>query len=161
VHTLILGPHLERILAAADVPEDFALLSIDIDSFDYDVWKDMDAYRPAVVVIEIDSGIEPGIRRVWASDDGMDGVGTSFTSMVELGRSKGYVPLCHTGNLFFVRDDLAGHVGPLPTNPDDLFIREWIDPSTLQVWRRKLRWLTPQRALCKAEEAFATLRSRA
>ena len=53
------GAHLERILASADVPNEFGLLSIDIDSFDYDVWKNMDAYRTAVVVIKIDSGIDP------------------------------------------------------------------------------------------------------
>ena len=96
----------------------------------------------------------PGIRRVWA---GENCAATTFTSMVELGRSKGYTPVCHTGNLFFVRDDLAGHVGPLPADPDELFIRDWINPTPLRVWRRKLRWLTPQRVLCKAEETFANL----
>jgi hypothetical protein len=148
------GPHLEQILATLDVPSEFGLLSIDIDSFDYEIWKGMDVYRPAVVVIEIDSSTLPGIRRVWA---GENCAATTFTSMVELGRSKGYTPVCHTGNLFFVRDDLAGHVGPLPADPDELFIRDWINPTPLRVWRRKLRWLTPQRVLCKAEETFANL----
>jgi hypothetical protein len=151
------GPHLEQILASLDVPSELGLLSIDIDSFDYDVWKGMDAYRPAVVVIEIDSSTEPGIRRVWA---GEDRPATTFTSMVELGRSKGYTPVCHTGNLFFVRNDLADDVGPLLVDANDLFIRDWIDPTPLRVWRRKLRWLTPQRVLCKAEETFATLSHR-
>lgn len=163
------GPHLEQILGALDVPSEFGLLSIDIDSFDYEIWKGMDVHRPAVVVIEIDFSTLPGIRRVWASENGAataggshlpvasEGEGTTFTSMVELGRSKGYTPVCHTGNLFFVRDDLAGHVGPLPADPDELFIRDWIDPTPLRVWRRKLRWLTPQRVLCKAEETFANL----
>lgn len=156
VHAFIeSGPQVEQILASLDVPSHFGLLSIDIDSFDYDVWKTMDACRPAVVVIEIDSSTEPGVRRIWA---GEDYAATTFTSMVELGRSKGYAPVCHTGNLFFVRNDLASHVGSLPADPDDLFVRDWMDPTPFREWRRKLRWLTPQRVLCKAEEVFATLR---
>ena len=148
------GPHLEQILTSVHVPFDFGLLSIDIDSFDYEVWKGMSEYRAAVVVIEIDSSTEPGVRRVW---NGEEFAATTFSSMVELGRSKGYTPVCHTGNLLFVRDDLAGYLGPLPAQPEELFIRDWIDPTRLQVWRRKLRWLTPQRVLCKAEETFANL----
>jgi hypothetical protein len=149
------GSHLEQLLASAHVPVDYGLLSIDIDSFDYEIWKGMSEFRPAVVVIEIDSSTPPGVRHVW---DGEEYAATTFTSMVELGVSKGYTPVCHTGNLIFVRDDLVEHLGELPAESDDLFIRDWIDPTRVQVWRRKLRWLTPQRALCKAEEIFAKLR---
>jgi len=149
------GSHLEQILSSAEVPQDFGLLSIDIDSFDYEIWKGMTLYRPAVVVIEIDSSTPPGIRRVWSSGPY---AATTFTSMVELGESKGYSLVCHTGNLIFVRQDLMDPF-KLDTPPklDDLFITDWLDPTPLQVWRRKFRWLTTQRALCKAQETFAKL----
>jgi hypothetical protein len=145
------GPHLEDILTSVHVPLDFGLLSIDIDSFDYEIWKGMHRYCPAVVIIEIDSSTLPGVRRIW---NGEKYPATTFTSMVELGRSKGYSPVCHTGNLIFVRADLAVHLGDIPSEPDEIFIRDWIDPTRWQVWRRKLRWLTPQRALCKVQQTI-------
>lgn len=69
------------------------LLSIDIDGNDYNVWK---AYKgkPAIVVIEINSDIRP--------EDRVFDRGTSYLPMVELGISKGYFLLCHTGNLIFI-----------------------------------------------------------
>ncbi len=151
------GKHLEQILESANVPRDFGLLSIDIDSFDFDILKGMDQYRPAVIIIEIDSSIPPGILQVW---DGVTKRTTSFTSMVELGISKGYLPVCHTGNVIFVRNDLVEYLGESIPEPDDLFIRDWINPTRMQVFRRKLRGFTPQRALGKAEDVFANLTQR-
>ena len=149
------GSHLEQILSSVDVPRDFGLLSIDIDSFDYEIWKGMNLYHPAVVVIEIDSSTPPGVRRVWSNEPY---AATTFTSMVELGLSKGYSAVCHTGNLIFVRQDLMDPFKlDTPPKPDDLFITDWMDPTIYQVWRRKFRWLTTQRALCKAQETFTKL----
>jgi len=34
--------------------------------------------------------------------------GASFSSLVELGKSKGYTLVCHTGNCFFVSNELTG-----------------------------------------------------
>jgi hypothetical protein len=151
------GPHLEQILSTSGVPHDFGLLSIDIDSFDYDIWKGMELYRPAVVVIEIDSSTAPGVHRVWS---GEPQPATTFTSMAELGQSKDYSLVCHTGNLIFVRKDLiAPFEVDIPAELNDLFITDWMDPSRLQVWRRKLRWFTRQRAMCKVEEMYFKLRS--
>ena len=150
------GPHLEQILSTAGVPHDFGLLSIDIDSFDYEIWKGLELYRPAVVVIEIDSSTAPGVHRVWS---GESQPATTFTSMAELGRSKDYSLVCHTGNLIFVRDDLIEPFKfDIPTELNDLFITDWIDPSRFQVWRRKLRWFSRQRAMCKVEEILSNLK---
>lgn len=152
------GPHLEKILASTAIPRDFGLLSIDVDSFDYDIWKGMDSYRPAVVVIEIDSSTPPGTRRVWS---GESSVTTTFTSMAELGQSKGYTLVCHTGNMIFVRTDLSQPFDiDVPPNVDDLFIHDWIDTTFVKEWRRKIRWFSPQRATCKANEALARLTGR-
>jgi len=149
------GHHLEQILSTSGVPHDFGLLSIDIDSFDYDIWQGMELYRPAVVVIEIDSSTTPGVHRVWS---GEPQPATTFTSMAELGRSKDYSLVCHTGNLIFVREDLIEPFKfDIPAELDDLFITDWMDPSRFQVWRRKLRWFSRQRAMCKAEEILSKL----
>lgn len=69
------------------------LLSIDIDGNDYSVWKSYKG-RPAIVVIEINSDISP--------EEKVYDKGTSYSPMVQLGISKGYFLLCHTGNLVFV-----------------------------------------------------------
>ena len=37
------------------LPKDFELLSIDIDSCDYQVWQSIEHYKPKLVIIEIDS----------------------------------------------------------------------------------------------------------
>lgn len=70
------------------------LLSIDIDGNDYNVWK---AYKgkPAIVIIEINSSYPPEAKVI-------NFQGTSYTPMVQLGISKDYFLLCHTGNLVFV-----------------------------------------------------------
>lgn len=152
------GPHLEKMLASAGVPDNFGLLSIDIDSFDYDIWAGMETYRPAVVVIEIDSSTPPGTERIWA---GEDFVATTFTSMAVLGQSKGYTLVCHTGNLIFVRSDLSRpFAAEIPTHINDLFIQDWIEPTPLKEWRRKFRWLSPQRAACKATDVLSNLTGR-
>lgn len=118
----------------------------------------MDSYRPAVVVIEIDSSTPPGTRRVWS---GENSVTTTFTSIAELGHSKGYTLVCHTGNMIFVRSDLGQPFrNEIPPNVDDLFIDDWIEPTFAKEWRRKIRWFSPQRAGCKATEAFAKLTGR-
>jgi hypothetical protein len=76
------------------------VLSIDCDGPDFGIWK---AYNgnPDIVIIEINSS-------VMATDDGPvsdSERGTAYKPMVELGISKGYFLLCHTGNLIFVRNE--------------------------------------------------------
>ena len=72
-----------------------SVLSIDIDNNDYHIWK---AYNgtPDIVIIEINSSIQPHITMIPGDR------GASYRSMVELGISKGYTLLCHTGNLIFI-----------------------------------------------------------
>lgn len=97
------------------VPEEFGLLSIDIDYNDFYVWKAINQkYRPAVVVIEYNATHLPEEDKVvqhrpFFSGDGTNYFGASILAYYNLGRSKGYslVYAEKAGvNLFFVRDDL-------------------------------------------------------
>ena len=90
---------LDNILQKNSVSTDFDVLSIDIDGYDYHVWNSFKTFRPKIVIIEINSSIPEGHRQLHNPPDQML---TSFTSMVELGISKNYKPLCHTGNLIFI-----------------------------------------------------------
>lgn len=106
---------LDGILSKTRVPRDFSVLSIDVDGPDYWIWNGMTDYAPAVVVIEIESSFPPD--RDYFHGHGV--IGTSFRSMVRLGRAKGYSPVCHTGNVIFVRSDLADGM------PEATFLERW------------------------------------
>src|SRR5882724_12407449 len=98
-----------------DVPQEFDLLSIDIDYNDYWVWKAITGYRPRVVVIEYNASVAPAESRAVEYDpdahgDGTNYFGASLLAMSNLGREKGYALVgCNsTGvNAFFVREDLV------------------------------------------------------
>lgn len=95
---------LDNILKSTDIPNDFVLLSIDIDSSDYHVWKSLEEYNPIIVVIEINSSISPYDEN-WIQEDGTEYETTSFLPMYKLGVNKGYTFLLHSGNMFFIRND--------------------------------------------------------
>jgi hypothetical protein len=93
---------LDKLLSNTVIPTDFDLLSIDIDSYDLDVWEGFTCYHPNVVIIEINSSIPPGIYHRHTSRR----QGNSFSSTIEVARRKGYALVCHTGNLIFVHNGL-------------------------------------------------------
>jgi hypothetical protein len=145
---------LDRVLARTPIPMEFALLSIDIDGFDYQVWSSLQHYRPTIVIIEINSSTPPGRERVHG-EHGQQG--TTFSAMLKLGTRKGYRLVAHTGNMIFVRDELVGKLGLPPIEleqPDKLFVTEWVNPTRLQQLRRKVKGMTPQRALVKIQNVL-------
>ena len=77
---------LDKILKKTKITKDFDILSIDIDSFDLAVWKSLRKYRPKIVIIEINSGLLPGIKQV----HGNGKIGNSFTSTMEYAQKNKY-----------------------------------------------------------------------
>ena len=117
---------LEKVLEKTKIPLDFEILSIDIDSYDLDVWETLEKYRPKIIVIEINSSIKPGIIQRHGSSN----QGNSFSATVEVGKKKGYVLVCHTGNCIFLRDDLKNKISyekNLLDDPDILFDKSWLN----------------------------------
>jgi hypothetical protein len=114
---------LDMILATTSIPKDFDILSIDIDSYDYQVWKAVTEYSPRIVVIEINSSIPPTIPDHIHGEKGADG--TSFLPMLRLGKSKGYTLICHTGNMIFVRNDLAHLYTDLLIPAENCYTSNW------------------------------------
>lgn len=116
---------LDSILEKTAIPYDFTLLSIDIDSYDLEVWEGLKNYKPIVVVIEINSSIPPGVMHRHSDQKG----GNSFSSTVEVGKSKGYDLVCHTGNLIFLDRSYVTQLN-LPAeifiNPEALFLSTWL-----------------------------------
>jgi hypothetical protein len=106
---------LNTILKKYNFPDDFDLLSIDIDCNDYYVWKNLLDFEPKVVIIEVNSYRDPlcieypkhkayqetfDILEEWKPD--RIKVGTSYLAMVKLGLDKNYIPISFTGNIIFV-----------------------------------------------------------
>jgi len=89
--------NINKLFKKYSVPNDLDLLSIDIDSNDFWVWKAINKkYIPKLVVIEynatisIDSAmsIEYNKNQIW--DGGSDYFGASLLAMYRLARAKGY-----------------------------------------------------------------------
>jgi hypothetical protein len=111
----VTASNINELFAQYEVPYNLDVLSIDIDSNDFYVWKAIDnKYRPRLVVIEYNASHLPNEDKVVMHNpnhywDGTNYYGASILAMYHLGRSKGYslVYAENRGvNLFFVRDDL-------------------------------------------------------
>lgn len=115
-HAMVTAENVEDLLSAAQVPQSFDLLSIDIDGNDYWVWQAIASYRPRVVVCEFNGALDPALSLTQPYDpssgwDKTDYYGASLKALTELGAHKGYT-LVHTDltgtNAFFVVDEHAG-----------------------------------------------------
>jgi hypothetical protein len=112
----ITAENIEDLFRGGKVPEEFDLLSIDIDRNDYYVWRGISHYRPRVVVIEYNPIYPPTMSWVVPYDptamwDSTTRTGASLKALEELGDKMGYALVgCNlTGvNAFFVRKDLLG-----------------------------------------------------
>ena len=99
------GDNLDSILAATPIPQDFDVLSIDIDGNDFHVWNATSDYRPKVVVIEFNPTIPTDVDFVQVQSPNVT-QGCGLRSLVNLGKLKGYelvsVTFC---NAIFVRSE--------------------------------------------------------
>jgi hypothetical protein len=93
---------LDYLLKDTFLPKDFDLLSIDIDSSDYQIWESLENYKPKLVIIEIDSRHDENAESIYNFNEKT----TSFKSMLQLATKKDYKLLCSTGNMFFLRNDI-------------------------------------------------------
>ncbi|MFI4951267.1 MAG: hypothetical protein ACHP7A_09565, partial [Caulobacterales bacterium] len=106
----------DALIAELAKGEELDLLSIDVDSIDYWLWRAIVTVRPRLVVIEYNAAWPPSVRKTVAHDpalrwDGSNFMGASLGALEALGREKGYglVGCSLAGvNAFFVRDDLVG-----------------------------------------------------
>jgi hypothetical protein len=107
--------NIETCFKKLGVPEEFDLLSLDIDQNTYYAWEGLRSFRPRVVVIEYNGSVPANIdwRVVYDPDrqwDGTRNFGASLKALENLGYRLGYrlvgCEFCGV-NAFFVRDDLV------------------------------------------------------
>ena len=109
-----------------DINEDnFQLMSIDIDSCDYSVFESIKKYFPKIIVIETNTNYD--VNTEYFSDTG----GCSLRSACILAERKGYTLVCHTGNAFFIRNDLMNKIPKKDFSIENLFVST-DDVSVLQ-----------------------------
>jgi hypothetical protein len=121
--------NIETLFRKYDVPENFDLLSIDIDGNDYWVWKAIESFSPRVVVVEYNpffladeaKSIAYDANHEWKLEHNRYH-GASLAAFEKLGREKGYVlaytePYCP--NAIFVR------VSELPSGLRLPTLAEW------------------------------------
>lgn len=112
----------------SEVPEDFDLLSIDIDSCDYHVWKSIKRYAPRVVIIEFNPSIPLDYNYVQPPDFSIHDE-SNLGILVELGKAKGYELIsCVENNAIFVKKEFYRLFGLTDNRPEVLFgpfLKKW------------------------------------
>jgi len=111
----ITAENVNQVFRKYDVPEEFDLLSIDVDYNTYWIWDALERFRPRVVIIEYNATIPPNESKVVKYDpyrvwDGTNYIGASLLALVKLGKKKGYTLIgCESNgiNAFFLRNDLV------------------------------------------------------
>ena len=115
---------LDNLLKQTNIPIDFDILSIDIDSFDYQVWKSLKIYKPKIVIIEINSSIDTNNKHHIHTPGKYQGTG--FLPTYELGVMKGYKFVLHTGNMIFIKNDLFHKLNIKYNNPLENFSNRFL-----------------------------------
>lgn len=96
---------LDNILNGIDIPNNFDLLSIDIDGNDYHIWESIHIYEPKVVVIEFNPSIPNNIEFIQNRDIYIN-QGSSLLALINLGKKKGYELIAITdNNAFFIKQE--------------------------------------------------------
>ncbi len=114
---------LDNLLKRTNIPIDFDILSIDIDSYDYQVWKSLNIYKPKIVIIEINSSVNTNNIEYIHNETTYKGTG--FRPTYDLGIEKGYTFVLHTGNMFFIRNDYFHKLDIKYDNPLENFRTNW------------------------------------
>jgi hypothetical protein len=123
-HVAITPANIEEVFDRRGVPEELDVLSIDVDTIDYWIWKALNKYRPRLLVVEYNGSLNLDQRLAYPEDtsarwdEATRFYGSSLGAFRQLAEEKNY-QLVHTEmngvNAFFVPDDLASLVGvPLP-----------------------------------------------
>jgi hypothetical protein len=103
------------------------ILSIDIDSYDLDIWENLKNFYPKIVVIEINSELGKNLRQRHMEKKGR---GNSFLSTIEVAKKKKYQLISHIGNCIFIRNDFLKKLNfnkKFVKNPSLLYNDYWIN----------------------------------
>jgi hypothetical protein len=131
---MVKASNINSLFEKYNVPNEFDLLSIDIDGQDFYVWNAINSkYQPRVVCVEVNYFIKAGLDAVMPFDednvwDGGYKHGASITAMKKLGNSKGYDLVYFCGSdAIFIRQDLIINKDFYIAFKNDEYILEYIN----------------------------------
>lgn len=140
---------LDNILSQTPIPNEFDLLSIDVDGNDYHIWQSLETYHPKIVIIEINVLDKPDIERINTPNSPfvMGVSGTSIKSMTELASLKGYRLVANVScNAIYVKEKYYDLFHDSFMSPSTVFLYEGHDVKDLTLkelrnlsWRRLLK----------------------
>lgn len=114
---------LDKILTRTDLPENFDLLSLDIDGMDYWVWDSIKHYHPKIVCVEFNFSIPNAVEFIQERNFKVKH-GSSAKSFVALAENKGYCLVASTkSNLIFVDNSIAKFVQNEPSTLEDINVQ--------------------------------------
>ncbi len=117
-----------------ELPREFDLISLDIDSCEYYVWKSLKSYSPSIVVIEFNPTMPPGYRYVQPKSFDIHDE-HSLRSVVDLGKEKGYELVSVTDtNAIFVRQEYFHSFGIADNSPSTLS-KPFAEKYQTQLWQ--------------------------
>jgi len=127
----ITAENINELFRKYNVPQEFDLLSIDIDYNDFYIWKNLDEiYQPRVVIIEYNASHLPTEDKVVKYDpnavwDTTNYFGASIRALYNLGKRKGYSLIYAENqgvNLFFVKSSLLSKIEYSFKDTDNVFL---------------------------------------
>lgn len=129
INKFITRENIVSIFNEMKVPQQFDLLSIDIDGNDYWIWQALSQYKPNIVVIEFNAHFPPPQKKVVKYNPnfcwrGNSYFGASLTSLCELAKQLGYLLIGtdHLGvNAFFIRNELISSTGFNELTPEKAY----------------------------------------
>lgn len=121
--------NINEILKEQSIPEDLDIFSLDIDSNDYWVWKELE-FKPKIVCIEYEGGFR-GHKIYPYDEDGTlkriphNGASASALAIEKLAMEKGYQLVGITRpNLIFIRNDIPHNFMIFDANVSRLYHRD-------------------------------------
>ena len=139
VNSFINAENINQAFTMAGIKGDIDLLSIDIDSNDYWVWKSVSVVNPRVVVMEYNSAFglnsftiryDPDFHYQKSYQKSPLYFGASLSAINKLAKEKGYTLVAcdlHGHDAFFVRKDIATGIFK-ESSPEEAF---YVNPYTL------------------------------
>lgn len=113
---------LDVIFKNTELPQEFDLLSLDIDGNEYHLWDSLKTYSPRVMIVEFNPSIPNDINFVQPRDMNVF-QGSSLLALVELGKRKGYELVSVVGvNAIFVKKELFSLFDIKDNSPESLYI---------------------------------------
>ncbi|CAD5935588.1 tetratricopeptide repeat protein [Planktothrix agardhii] len=127
----ITAENINELFKKYNVPQEFDLLSIDIDYNDFYIWKSLDEiYQPRVVIIEYNASHLPTEDKVVKYDanavwDETNYFGASIRALYNLGKLKGYSLIYANNqgvNLFFVKSSILSQIEHSFKDTNNIFL---------------------------------------